>query len=99
MLNIIIYLKKSPCTLRLERSCNKFLYLNDDLSFIQSDPDAAFQPIAKARVFYFHIIQLFELRHQGPGTSPYLSTIPDMPYRHEKEKHWEHCRVEMGFLV
>ena len=30
----------------------------------------------------------------------YVTKVPGrwyMPYRHEKEKHWEQCRVEMGF--
>ncbi len=58
-----------------------------------SDSDAGFQPIVKAHLFYVYLTQQFILAA--------LPRFPQgccyMPYRHEKEKRWEQCRVWISF--
>ncbi len=61
---------------------------------LHPDAGAAFQPIAMARVLYVYITQHFCLAAQLS-----CRALCYMPHRHEKEEHWEECRVEMDFLV
>ena len=80
--------EKSAYTLPLERSCNKPLYLNDDLSSIVLWPRRSFSANRKTRVIYVYIIQHF--------VSATLPSRCHIPCRHDKEKHWEQCHAEMG---
>ncbi len=80
---IIMYIlpEKPPYTLPLEPSCNKSLYLNDDLLFIALWPRRSFSANSKgARALCLHnSLVCFGCVTKAPGRCY-------MPYRHEKEK-------------
>ena len=84
----IIYLI-NPHTLCNWRVHATIYSLNDDLSFIALSPRLSFSTSSKGECTRNSSLR-FDCITKVPGRC-------HMPYRHEHEKHWDHCRLEMGF--